>query len=103
MSTTISPATRSGTLLTRAQGAGAVRLDLTATDFGSVPAVVFIDGVTAGDWTVSRNHGNAALTIRPYARLSQRTTAALTDEGTRPLNFADANTQHVEINAEILR
>ena len=66
---------------------------------------MLIDGVTAGDWTVSRNHGNATLTIRPYARLSQRTTAALTDEGTRLLNFAaaDAHTQHVEINADLLR
>lgn len=33
---------------------------------GIVPAVVLLDGVTNGDWTITHDRDEATLTIRPY-------------------------------------
>ncbi len=72
---------------------------------GIVPAVVLLDGVTNGDWTITHDRDEATLTIRPYTRPTDQAIAALTDEGSRLLNFAaiNADTRNIHIDDELFR
>ncbi|GAA2070446.1 winged helix DNA-binding domain-containing protein [Actinomadura alba] len=66
---------------------------------GPMPNVVLVDGLTAGDWKITRDGGGTILTIRPYGRFSPADVDALTDEGARMLAFAaaDADAHDVRI------
>lgn len=91
-------------LLSHADRARVITAAYARQDFpadGPQPAVVLLDGFTAGTWTIARGRGAATLTIRPFARLSGEDTAALTEEGARLLAFvaADARGHDVQIAA----
>jgi hypothetical protein len=47
-----------------------------------------LDGFIAGDWRIDRRRSGATLTITPFARLSSKDAAALSEEGARLLEFA---------------
>ncbi|MGH7474917.1 MAG: winged helix DNA-binding domain-containing protein [Longimicrobiales bacterium] len=54
---------------------------------GMVPGVVLVDGFVCATWKPERRRGAVSLVVEPFARLSQRPTAALTREGLRLLGF----------------
>jgi Winged helix DNA-binding domain len=64
---------------------------------GPMPSVVLLDGFTGATWKVTRHRGTATLTVRPFERLSDKDTRALTEEGARLLAFvaADADAHDV--------
>jgi hypothetical protein len=47
-----------------------------------------VDGFLRGTWKLDRARKTATLTVRPFAALSKKDTAAVTDEATRLLAFA---------------
>ncbi|MFB7251135.1 winged helix DNA-binding domain-containing protein [Microbacterium sp. NPDC056234] len=56
---------------------------------GPVPSVLLIDGVTGGDWTITRSSGAATLRIRTYAQPSESLASQIAAEGRRLLAFTD--------------
>jgi len=64
---------------------------------GPMPSIVLVNGFTNGNWKITRQRGTATLTIHPFARLSRKDTAALTQEGAGLLAFAAAGASSHEI------
>ena len=64
---------------------------------GPMPCIVLINGFTNGTWKITQSRKAATLTIKPFTRLSKKDTAALTEEGTRLLAFAAADTDTHDI------
>ncbi|MGH8725318.1 MAG: DNA glycosylase AlkZ-like family protein [Burkholderiales bacterium] len=58
---------------------------------------LLVDGFAGGRWKITRRRGVATLIIEPFNRLSREPTAALTEEGTRLLAFAAADTRARDI------
>jgi hypothetical protein len=65
---------------------------------GLMPSIALVDGFTQATWKIIRSRNTAALTIKPFTRLSKKDTAALTEEGARLLAFAaaDADAQDIQ-------
>jgi hypothetical protein len=61
---------------------------------GVLPGLFLVDGWVRGSWKTSRRRGAATLTITPFRRLSKRSVAAVTAEGTRLLRFTAAGDAH---------
>jgi Winged helix DNA-binding domain len=65
------------------------------TDDGPQPRSVLIDGQVNATWTITKHHGAATLTIRPFTRLSRQDQDELATEGAGLLAFAEpAATSH---------
>ena len=64
---------------------------------GSMPSIALLDGFTGATWKIERHRGMATLTIRPFARVSDKDTEALTEEGVRLLAFVAADTDAHDI------
>ncbi|GAA0427217.1 hypothetical protein Acor_37250 [Acrocarpospora corrugata] len=59
---------------------------------GPMPSMILIDGFTGAHWRITRQRHAATLHIKPFARLSPADTAAIEEEGTRLLTFAEPHT-----------
>lgn len=72
---------------------------------GPVPSVLLVDGVTGGDWTITRSSGEATLSIRTYARPSDALAAEIATEGRRLLAFTDpeAEDPRVEFARDLIQ
>ncbi len=62
------------------------------TTNGVLPATFLLDGAVHGTWAIERGNDTALLTVQPFAPVPAEAIAALTEEGTRLLAFAAADT-----------
>ncbi|HEU5472410.1 MAG TPA: winged helix DNA-binding domain-containing protein [Actinophytocola sp.] len=53
-----------------------------------MPSLLLVDGVTRGEWRITRAGGTATLAVRPFDPLSGADGAAVAEEGARLLAFA---------------
>jgi hypothetical protein len=64
---------------------------------GLVRATILVDGFVAGTWKIAQERSTATLFIEPFRPLSVQERDALTEEGTRLLNFAAAECRAADI------
>ncbi|MBP1990561.1 winged helix DNA-binding domain-containing protein [Paenibacillus eucommiae] len=66
---------------------------------GIIRATILVDGFVRGIWRIERQRSSATLIIEPFEPLSQQEIHALSEEGSRLLNFAadDASTHDIQI------
>jgi hypothetical protein len=62
-----------------------------------VRATFLWDGFVAGTWTIERKGKAATLRLAPFARLSKRAAAALTEEGEALLRFAEDDAASLDV------
>lgn len=67
------------------------------TSDGPMPSIVLLDGFTGATWKITRHRGTATLTIKPFTRMSDEETEALTEEGARLLAFVAADAAERDI------
>jgi len=56
---------------------------------GGNAGTVLVDGLLRGTWAIARDGDGATLTVRPFAELSTKDSAAVAEEGDRLLAFTD--------------
>ena len=59
---------------------------------GGNAGTVLVDGLLRGTWAIARDGDGATLTVRPFAELSTKDSAAVAGEGDRLLAFTDPTT-----------
>jgi hypothetical protein len=68
---------------------------------GQLPGTVLVDGLTAANWTISREKGQATITVEPFARLSRGAADAIGEEARQLLAFTDPGaTQDIRLLAD---
>lgn len=68
---------------------------------GQLPGTVLVDGLTAANWTISREKGRATITVEPFARLSRGEADAIGEEARQLLAFTDPGaTQDIRLLAD---
>ncbi|WP_119730384.1 winged helix DNA-binding domain-containing protein [Thermomonospora amylolytica] len=55
------------------------------------PCLLLVDGVTEGVWKIVRDRDAATLVVKPFRRLTRAEHAEVAEEGTRMLEFAEAD------------
>jgi hypothetical protein len=64
---------------------------------GVGPGAFLVDGFVRGTWRISRDHERAILVLDPLEPLSTQEQSAISEEGTRLLDFAAANVASYDI------
>ena len=67
---------------------------------GVFPGTFLVDGFVRGGWRITKQRKSAVLTITPWARTTKKDLAALTEEGTRLLDFHAPTAETKDVRVE---